>query len=209
MRDIIFMGRVMASVTHEMQNVMAIIKESGALAEDIMALNRGVSLKHGDKLPSALGNIREQVERGRGLMQRLNGFAHAAEDFPENCDLTRFAEHIAVLAGRMAALRECSLRLDLGKKPVPVRGNAALIMQSLYIALSDALAICPKGSEISVSARGANLSGAGGQGAALHVSCPGASAPLEPGAELTALMSELGGSASSAPDGMVLAYQSV
>ena len=64
MRDIYFMGKVLASVSHEMQNVMAIIKESAALANDVLQINGPPPMKHGDKLMHSLATIRNQIERG-------------------------------------------------------------------------------------------------------------------------------------------------
>lgn len=151
MRDILFMGAVLASVTHEMQNVMAIIKESGALADDILAINGPPRLKHGDKLHAALGNIQEQVGRGRDLMLMLNGFAHAAADHPESGDLRRFARQICVLAERMARLKECGLAAGLDGPPVFVRGNALMLMQSVYLGLAAVLEDCEAGDLVRVS----------------------------------------------------------
>lgn len=150
MRDILFMGEILASVTHDMQNVMAIIKESGALAEDILTLNGALRLKHGEKLESALCNIREQVARGRKLMIMLNGFAHAAEDFPGACDLGRFSEQIGVLATRMVRMKECDLVREPYSEPLMVRGNALLLMQSLYLGMYSLLETCSAGDVISL-----------------------------------------------------------
>ena len=151
MRDILFVGAVLATVTHEMQNVMAIIKESGALTEDILRLNGPPRLRHGEKLETALTNIQEQVGRGRDLMLMLNGFAHAAADYPEYCDLPRFARQICVLAERMARLKECSLVPELDVPPVQVRGNALMLMQTIYLGLSAVLEICMAGDTLFVN----------------------------------------------------------
>jgi len=141
MRDALFIGEILASVTHEMQNVLAIIKESGALAEDILHINGPPPMKHGDKLGTALNNIGQQTGRGRNLMFMLNGFAHAAEDFPEVSDLTRCARQIGTLAERKIMLAECTLATALPEQPVRVQGNALLIMQAIYAGLRSLLAI--------------------------------------------------------------------
>ena len=154
MRDILFMGTILASVTHDMQNIMAIIKESGALAGDIMSINKGVKIKHGDKLAFALGNIGEQVARGRNMMLMLNGFAHAAADHPEVSDLVRFTRQIGVLAERMARLKECTLAVDLPDKQVPVRGNALFIMQAVYFSLTCLYEVCGAGDHVKISLLG-------------------------------------------------------
>ena len=136
MRDIYFMGKVLASVSHEMQNVMAIIKESAALANDVLQINGPPPMKHGDKLMHSLATIRNQIERGRGLMLGLNAFAHAAEDYPDCCDLTRFTKQIGVLGTRMVQIKECTLNVQTGDTPLLVNGNALFVMQTIYVAIT-------------------------------------------------------------------------
>ena len=150
MRDVLFMGDILASVTHEMQNVMAIIKESGALADDILNLNGPPRMRYGDKLEESLQHIREQVGRGRDLMLMLNGFAHAASDYSQSCDVVQFARQISILAERMVRMGECRLLVNLDGEPLPVFGNALMIMQSMYLGLSAILDGCASGDTISL-----------------------------------------------------------
>lgn len=151
MRDILFMGRIIASVTHDMQNIIAIIKESGALTDDILKLNGPPRMRYGKELAAALTNIQQQVERGRKLMFMLNGFAHAAADHPERCDLLRFSRQISVLAERMARLKECALQTFLEGEPLYVRGNALALMQSIYLGIAAVLEGCEAGDTLIVA----------------------------------------------------------
>ncbi len=151
MRNALFMGLITASITHEMQNVMAIIRESGALVGDVMRLNGPPRLKHGDKLQSSLGNIEEQVQRGRELMLMLNGFAHAAEDFPASCDAVRFTAQIAPALQRLARLRECGFIFEKGAAPLFVKGNAMLLMQGIYLAALAVLDVCAPGDTLELA----------------------------------------------------------
>lgn len=199
MRDILFMGTVLASVTHEMQNVMAIIKESGALTDDILMINGPPRMKHGDKLEQAQRNIQEQVLRGRDLMLMLNGFAHAAADFPGSGDLSRFSRQISILAERMVRLKECSLERDIHDAPLPVKGNALMIMQAVYAALESVLGLCGPGVALTLAVfpgKGESL---------VRVSVAGLEGvpPLESAAPI---MAALGGAARSAPGRLDLAF---
>ena len=142
MRDIVFMGRVLASVTHDMQNVMAIVKESGCLVDDILSLNGYPRMKHGEKLKPAIATIVEQVERGRNLMFMINGFAHAASDFAHVADLSRFTQQISVLAERMVRLKECRLQTAFCQAPLLVQANALLLMQAVYTGIATLLEGC-------------------------------------------------------------------
>lgn len=78
-----FMGKVTASVTHELQNVLAVIKESAGLMEDlIMMMNQGNGLSGvEEKFATCLGTIKSQAYRGVSLTSNLNAFAHSP-DYP-------------------------------------------------------------------------------------------------------------------------------
>lgn len=159
MRDILFVGRILASVTHDMQNVMAIIKESGALTDDILRLNGPPKMRYAKELATALVNIEQQVERGRRLMFMLNGFAHAAADHPERCDLLRFARQISVLAERMVRLKECTLKTSLEGDALYVSGNALVLMQGIYLGIAAVLEGCEAGDLIQVAPLSAEEAG--------------------------------------------------
>lgn len=205
MRDILFMGEILASVTHDMQNIMAIIKESGALAEDIIALNKFTRIKHRDKLDSALCNIKDQVARGRSLMIMLNGFAHAAEDFPGACDLVRFSEQIGVLAARMVRLKECELIYEPYTEPITVRGNALLLMQSVYIGLDSLLGTCSAGDTLTLSIISEKK--AKSTTAAVHMRTRNSQTIPKCGLTLATLITELDGQCSVAPGAITLNFQ--
>ena len=79
-KEIAFMGKITAGITHEMNNVLATIKESGGLMEDIFALCRDQQIPHQDKFTRSLTTIKEQVKRGVELSTRLNRFAHSMDD---------------------------------------------------------------------------------------------------------------------------------
>ena len=190
MRDVLFMGNILASVTHEMQNVMAIIKESGALADDILKLNGPPRMRHGDKLDNSLVNIQQQVERGRTLMLMLNGFAHAAADYPESGDLARFARQICIPAQRLAHLKECSLVPSLDGPPLVVRGNALTLMESAYAGIAAVLEGCQAGDTLHVSAAPPQ---AGEQGPVLRIRAEKSLAEPEQQA-VAPIMTGLGGS---------------
>ena len=201
MRDILFVSGVLASVTHEMQNVMAIIKESGALADDILKINGPPRMKHGDKLENALVNIQEQVQRGRDLMLMLNGFAHAAVDYPESGDLVRFARHVCTLAQRMARLKECSLASDLATTPLLVRGNALMLMQSIHAGLAAVLENCAAGDVLRLGLAPSE------DGAALRISAETSKATPD-SRDVALLMADLGGDCHAGQGFLELRYLS-
>ena len=151
MNNIRFLSRVLASSTHEMQNIMAIINESAGLGGDVLRLNGPPRLKHGDKLFEALDTVAVQVERGRQLMDALNVCAHAASAEYELLDLNHFCAYTAQLAERMARLGECRLVFTPNAQKLFVRADGYVFMQGLHRAVELVLDCCLPGREISLS----------------------------------------------------------
>ena len=153
MRNVLFLCRILASATHEMQNILAVIKESGALALDVLNLNGPPRMKHGDKLFSALETLDAQVERGRALMMALNTCAHAAAAECEVLELSVFCDRAAVLSERMARLKECSLKFVKGLDKGQIRADGFDFLQSVYRAVELVLAGCRPGDTLTLALR--------------------------------------------------------
>ena len=151
MHNLTFLCRMLASATHEMQNILAIIKESGALAGDVLNLNGPPRMKHGDKLFSALGTLEAQVERGRTLMTALNTCAHAAAAEYDVLELSVFCDRTAVLADRIVRLKECSLKLAKQLDKGRIRADGFDFIQTAYRAVELVLAGCQAGDELTLA----------------------------------------------------------
>jgi len=75
-----FLGRITASVSHDIQNVLAIIKETSGLMEDFFLMQQSGGLENFDaKVGKCLQTIKKQTYRGVDLTSGLNGFAHTSD----------------------------------------------------------------------------------------------------------------------------------
>ncbi len=155
MRQAAFMGAVTASITHELQNVLAIIQQSAGLMGDILDLSRKESLKslglrkgfqYHDKFKTLIAAIGEQVERGTGLSEGLNRLAHVPDDHSGRSDLARAARLLFSLIGRIARKKRVEFVLEPAVSDGPVADCPPMIaLMGLYgvaRALVDALSGC-------------------------------------------------------------------
>jgi len=74
-----FQGRITASVSHELNNVMATISETAGLLEDLIELSDGGRSSEGEELRRCAKTIVEEVQRGFRVVKNLNRFAHSAD----------------------------------------------------------------------------------------------------------------------------------
>lgn len=111
-----FFGQVCASCTHEMQNVLAIIRESSGLLEDLFAFAGPKDWPHLEKFNRSLQGIQNQVSRGVELMKRLNRFAHAPDLKWIKTDAWVHAELMVFMCQRFAEMKQVVLELEARSK---------------------------------------------------------------------------------------------
>ncbi|MEJ5376412.1 MAG: hypothetical protein WHX93_07525 [bacterium] len=119
-REARFMGRITAGMTHEIRNVLAIVRESAGLMEDLLSMEASASFPHRDRFHRALRAIQEQVDRGVDLATRLNRFAHSMDQQLCEVNLGELLEQVGALLRRQARNKKVELRLDPGSPQILV-----------------------------------------------------------------------------------------
>jgi signal transduction histidine kinase len=147
-RETAFMGRMTAGVTHELKNVLAIIKESAGLIEDILSINKGLAGPHEDKVMRVLSNIKQQVNRGVDLSSRLNAFAHSPDDISAGVDLNTVVDHVVCLCQRFARLKAVVLVAKPQPQTVTLVTDPLKIQMVLVEAIDLLLKVVPSGSTL-------------------------------------------------------------
>jgi signal transduction histidine kinase len=154
MREAAFMGAVTASITHEVQNVLAIIQQSAGLMGDLLDLSRRETLKslgfrkgfqYHDKFSTLIAAINDQVKRGSDLSDGLNRLAHVPDTAADVTDLARAAGLLFSLIGRIARKRRVEFVLDAVDGTHMSACQPMQALMSLYgaaRALIDALSGC-------------------------------------------------------------------
>ncbi len=131
-----FMGTVTAQSMHEMQNIMAIIRESAGLMGDILKVNSRVDFKHRPNMERTLENITFQVDRGKGLLDATSRLAHTPDsDLLECCDVTAYSKILAKLADRYVRMKGAALTLTVPSSALPVSLGALQVLMGGYKAL--------------------------------------------------------------------------
>lgn len=149
-REAAFMGRITASVAHEMKNVLAIIKESTGLMEDILSLGEGDPAAHKEKFSRVISNIGQQVGRGVDLATRLNRFAHCPDEIVSSVDLNQVVDQIVVLSRRFAKSKQVSLEADLKEKSVILVTDPFRVHMLLFNCISVLLDLAQAGTQLNV-----------------------------------------------------------
>lgn len=121
-----FVARLTAGATHELRNVLAIVKESGGLVQDLLAIGASAD----GRADAALVRIEAQVARGAELLTSLNRLAHGLDLAEDTVDLGEAVEHVVVLCRRYARQRDRAVEVR-GGASVVVTGNALDVFRAL------------------------------------------------------------------------------
>jgi len=96
--DLIFFGKINASISHELKNVLAIISETAGLLNDLTEI-----AARGDEVDLQMINtcskdIVEEIQRGFSTIKQMNTFSHSVDDPVTEVNLNELLELMINLA---------------------------------------------------------------------------------------------------------------
>lgn len=145
----VFLGRLTAGATHELRNVLAIVKESAGLVEDLLAVGEAGG-SSADRVTLALGRIEAQVGRGAALLTSLNRVAHGLDRSREEVVLGEAIGHAALLCQRFARERSRGLEAQVCGEDVTVTASAMAVYMALVAGMEWGLEAVPEGAVVEV-----------------------------------------------------------
>jgi hypothetical protein len=151
LREVAFFGKITAAFTHEMKNVLAIMKESAGLMDDLLSLSQNAAFPHKERLIRALETMEKQAKRGIELSSRLNRFAHSADEPFATLDLPEILEQIISLSERFARLKQVTLTLNPPEKAVSVVLPPMRLQMAIFACLEWCWGLLTPGESICLS----------------------------------------------------------
>jgi len=104
-----FFGKMTASISHEIKNVMAIINESAGLLEDYSLMaEKGMPIDP-ERLKVVSDRIAAQIRRADGIATNMNSLAHSVDEFRKSVDIRETLALAVGLTGRFADMRSVIL----------------------------------------------------------------------------------------------------
>lgn len=97
--DLVFFGKISASISHELQNVMAIISEAAGFLGDLTEMAKKGGAIQLDMLQTCSKEIQEEIHRGFDTIQQMNRFAHSVDDEVKQINLTEVITMMIRIAG--------------------------------------------------------------------------------------------------------------
>jgi C4-dicarboxylate-specific signal transduction histidine kinase len=151
LEEITFFGRITASVTHELQNMLAVVKETAGLMEDLAAISKQDSGSLGKNLEKSIEVINRQIARGSDLLMNLNRFSHNPDNPLIQTDLYETVGEIVVLSARFAAMKKVSLDLHPAEQPISLTINVVRLQMALFSCIELCLDIASSGETLHIN----------------------------------------------------------
>jgi C4-dicarboxylate-specific signal transduction histidine kinase len=150
-----FVGKIAASMTHEIKNSLAIIQESAGLLADIISLSQEGSFPHKEKFQRVLGNIKEQVNRGVDITTRLNQFAHSMDEPLAAIQVSHLLEQVSLLMRRLAKRRGIDLKVAAAAQELSLMSDPFRLLLVLGTVIEKLAESLESGGAIILQAQGA------------------------------------------------------
>lgn len=150
-KEIKFIGKITAGVTHEVNNVLASIREISGLMTDILSVIDDKSFPRKEKFQTSLQKIQNQIERGVKLTSQLNKFSHLPDNEISEVNLNELIDHLIFLTERFARLKNISLQNKSSDQSSTLITNPLQLQMALFYSILYLLNHLKNGSEISFS----------------------------------------------------------
>jgi C4-dicarboxylate-specific signal transduction histidine kinase len=146
-----FFGRMSASISHELKNALAIIKENaGLLGDYVVMMGKGTPVDP-QRFQTIAQRIDGQTRRADTIIKDLNQFAHSVDSSGKPVDLNNILELLVALHRRPAAMQQVSLEPLPADSAVVITTAPFLLLNALGLILAFALKTVPAEAVITIA----------------------------------------------------------
>ncbi len=134
-----FFGKMTASISHEIKNVLSIINESAGIVEDYTFLEKKGTPLDSEKISRVAQSIMRQISRADIIVKKMNRFAHSIDQSSAIVDLTEIISLVVELADRFAVNRGISIETKYPENIISVTTNPFILENLVWYCLDYAM----------------------------------------------------------------------
>jgi light-regulated signal transduction histidine kinase (bacteriophytochrome) len=127
-----FFGKLSASVSHDLKNVLSIINEKAGLLEDFCHMARRGAALDMDRIDAVTTQVKEQVARADQIIRCFNRFAHSTDHPVAPMDLGESVATLVQLAQRLLAQMEVVVDVQPNENPVVVITRPLMALEVIW-----------------------------------------------------------------------------
>ncbi|MBL0702216.1 MAG: HAMP domain-containing histidine kinase [Desulfosarcina sp.] len=142
-----------ASISHEINNVLAIINENAGLLDDftIMA-DKGLPIDP-KRLKSVASTILTQIRRADEIVRNMNSFSHTIDQSKTELNLRKTVEVVVALSHRFASMRGITIEVKPSENIVKITTAAFFLENLIWLCLDFAMSVTGSAKTISLIIR--------------------------------------------------------
>ena len=132
--DLAFFGKVNASISHELKNILAIISEAAGLLQDLTEMAAKGQTFEPEMLRTCSQDIVEEIQRGFATINKMNKFSHSVDDPVKEVSLVELVDLMIAVAKFLSFASK--VQFDPVPAPAPTVLTCPFRLQNLiYLAL--------------------------------------------------------------------------
>jgi signal transduction histidine kinase len=147
-----FFGKMSASISHDLKNVLAVINENAGLLEDLCLMAEKGKPPDPARLKRLAGDVKNQIRRGDRIITSMNMFAHSADSESVTIDLRELLGLLVELSLRYASMRGVRLEIDRPSDSVTITTSPFVLLNLLWFCLDYAMTATGPGKTVELAA---------------------------------------------------------
>ncbi|ACI20524.1 MULTISPECIES: hypothetical protein [Thermodesulfovibrio] len=138
-RPLAFVGKIIADFTHEINNHLALIKESAGLISDICKGKKSIDKKEMPYVIESLEAIENQINKSVNFINYFNRFAHRMDNLKSSFKLNSAIEELFELLKRYSNRKKVSLKYDLPSSLPDIENSPFILEFAIFYAVDSFL----------------------------------------------------------------------
>jgi signal transduction histidine kinase len=145
-----FFGKMSASLSHEIKNVLAVMNENAGLIQDYTSMVQNGKPLDAERIKTLAGKIRGQVQRADNIVKNLNRLAHSVDEYSTHIDVGELMTFLVTLCGRISSVRGVSIELEPSRVPVTISTHPFFLKNLVWLCLDFAMNMADENKSIGV-----------------------------------------------------------
>jgi len=155
-----YIGKLLANISHEFKNHLAIIRETSGLLEDLLMIEETPNAINRERYTKIFSNITDRVAQAAEMCRHLSGFSHRMDNSLASFSISELLQEETYLLQRLARQKQVKMNLSCVESLPSIFNDPALLQFAFFCIIWTALETLENGGHISIIARESGQDGA-------------------------------------------------
>ena len=147
-----FVGKLMAGLSHEFKNHLAIIKELNGLIEDLLLLEEPGQSPNSERYKKIISGINGRIAEAAEMCRFLSGFSHRMDQPLSSLSVTDVLQEKIYLLRRFAQQKQVDLVSSFDEDLPAIFNDPSLLQFAIFCIIWPALELLKQGDRILITA---------------------------------------------------------